>query len=76
MQSYGIPVDKISEIVGQPVPKSLYYEISLRQERTAKAQEVILYQTGHLVETDNLYYKDHDLMEFDAKVVSVFKNVK
>jgi alanyl-tRNA synthetase len=29
----------------------------------------------HLPETDNLYYQDHNLMDFDAKVVDVFANV-
>ncbi len=29
----------------------------------------------HLPETDNLYYKDHNLLEFDATVVDVFQNV-
>lgn len=41
----------------------------------AKAPENILYSTVHLPETDNLYYKDHNLMSFDAKVVDVFANV-
>jgi alanyl-tRNA synthetase len=30
MQSYGIPADKIGEIVGAPIPPNLYYEIALR----------------------------------------------
>ena len=75
MQSYGIPADKIAEIVGAPIPQNLYYEISLRQERTAKAAEVVLYRTTHLQETENLYYDHSELMEFDATVVDVFKNV-
>ena len=41
---------------------NLYYEISQRQERTAKATEQILYNTSQLPETYNLYYKDHKLM--------------
>jgi Ser-tRNA(Ala) deacylase AlaX len=28
-----------------------------------------------LPETENLYYKDHNLFDFDAKVVEVFQNV-
>lgn len=76
MQSYGIPADKIAEVTGTPVPQSLYYEIALRQERTAKAAETVLYNTAHLPETENLYYKDHTMLEFDATVVAVFKNVK
>mmetsp|Transcript_3506 Transcript_3506/g.5263 ORF Transcript_3506/g.5263 Transcript_3506/m.5263 type:complete len:480 (-) Transcript_3506:954-2393(-) len=75
MQSHGIPADKISEIVKTPIPQNLYYEIALRQERTAKATEVVLYNTIHLPETDNLYYKDHTMLEFDAKITEVFKNV-
>jgi hypothetical protein len=47
----------------------------LRQERTAKATETILYQTNHLPETKMIFYEHHDLMEFEAKVVDVFNNV-
>ena len=75
MQSHGIPADLISEIVKAPVPQTLYYEIAMRQERTAKATETILYDTTHLKETDNLFYKDHKMMEFDAEVLDVFNNV-
>jgi alanyl-tRNA synthetase len=41
----------------------------------AKAPEMIMYSTTHLPETDNLYYKDHKLMNHDAVVVDVFANV-
>ena len=75
MQSHGIPADLISEIVKAPIPQNLYYEIAMRQERTAKATETILYNTTHLKETDNLFYKDHTLMEFDATILDVYKNV-
>jgi len=59
MQSWGIPADKVSDISKIPIPGNLYYEIATRQERIAKAAETILYDTHHLIETDNLYYKDH-----------------
>lgn len=62
IQSFGIPPDKIAEITKTEIPSQLYYEIALRQERTAKKAEVILYSTTHLPETENLYYKDHTLM--------------
>ena len=62
MQSKGIPADKVSDYSKLPVPGNLYYEIALRQERVAKAPEQILYQTNHLPETENLYYKDHNLL--------------
>ena len=75
MQSWGIPADRISEFSKQPVPGNLYYEISQRQERVAKATETILYSTTHLPETENLYYDDHTLMNFEAKVVDVFANM-
>jgi len=75
MQSHGIPADKISEIVKAPIPQNLYLEISIRQEKTAKKAETILYNTLHLPETDNIYYKDHTVMKFDAKIVDVFANV-
>lgn len=75
MQSWGIPADRISAISGLSIPGNLYYEIAQRQERMAKAPEMILYSTAHLPETDNLYYKDHNLFDFDAVVVDVFANV-
>ena len=76
MQSYGVAADKVSEIIKVPVPLNLYSEIALKQERTAKKLENILYNTTHLPETENLYYKDHTCMKFDAKIIEVFKNVK
>lgn len=41
----------------------------------AVAPEAILYNTVHLPETDNLYYKDNNLFDFEAKIVDVFANV-
>ena len=76
MRSHGIPVDKIAEVSGQPIPLNLYNEIHLRQERTAKAAETVLYSTTHLPETDMIFYDDHNLISFDATVVDVFKNVQ
>ena len=75
MESWGIPADKIAEISAIPVPGNLYYEIALRKEKMAKAPEVVLYSTVHLPETVNLYYQDHNLLDFEAKVVDVFANV-
>lgn len=75
MQSWGIPADRVSQISGIPVPGNLYYEIANRQERIAKAPELILYNTYHLPETLNLYYQNHHLYEFDAKVIDVFSNI-
>ena len=74
MQSYGVPADKISEVTGQPIPGNLYLRISELQERSVKPSDAILYQTAHLVETENLYYKDHCLTEFSAAVVAVLDN--
>ena len=47
----------------------------MRQERTAKATEVILYDTTHLPETENLFYADQHMMEFDATILDVYQNV-
>lgn len=47
----------------------------MRQERTAKKQEQILYQTTHLPETKAIFYDDHDLVEHDATILDVFRNV-
>jgi alanyl-tRNA synthetase len=75
MQSWGMSADKISEVCKQPIPGNLYYEISVRQEKVAKAPEKILYSTINLPETTNLYYQDGKQMSFDAKVISVYTNV-
>jgi alanyl-tRNA synthetase len=75
IQSWGISADKISEVSKQPIPGNLYYEIATRQERVAKAQEKILYNTIHLAETNNLYYNDSKKMDFTAKVIAVYANV-
>lgn len=59
MQSWGIPADAISQICKIPVPDNLYAEIADRVEKTAKATELILYDTIAYPETENLYYQDH-----------------
>jgi alanyl-tRNA synthetase len=75
MQSWGIPLERISQISSLPVPGDIYKEIDLRIQRLTKAPEAVLYSTVHLPETENLYYKDHSLYEFEAKVVDVFMNL-
>ena len=75
MQSWGIPADKVSELSKLQIPGNLYYEIAIRQERIAKAPEVILYDTTLLKETENLYYQDHNLYNFKSKVQAVYANV-
>ncbi len=40
-----------------------------------KAVETVLYSTNHLPETKNLYYDNHHLYTFEAKIVAVFSNV-
>jgi alanyl-tRNA synthetase len=72
MQSHGIAVDKIAEVAKLDIPLNLYNEIALKQERTAKAPENILYSTTHLPETKMIFYEDHDLMEFSATILDVF----
>lgn len=76
MQSWGIPADKIAEISKMPIPGNLYYEIATRAERTAKAPEVILYNTVHIPETKMMFYDDGKLEIFDATVLEVFANIK
>ena len=75
MTSWGIPADVIAQISKEPVPGNLYYEIALRQERVSKAAEVILYNTTHLKETENLSYEPKFLKEFNAKIVDIFANL-
>jgi len=57
------------------VPGDLYKEIALKAEREGKPAEQILYSTHHLPETVNLYYQDHHLYNFNAKIIDVFSNV-
>ncbi len=68
MQSWGIPADTISKLSGIPVPNDLYKEIADRAERQPKASEVVLYDTTMHQETWNLYYDNHHLYKFEAKV--------
>ena len=75
MTSWGIPADVIAQVSKDPVPGNLYYEIALRQERVSKAAEVILYNTTHLVETENLSYLPECLSQFKSKVVDIFANL-
>ena len=74
MQSWGIPADAIAQICKVPVPDNLYAVIAERAEKVAKATELILYDTISYPETDNLYYQNHRLEEFDAKIVAVLAN--
>jgi len=74
--SLGIPVDVIAQVSGQPVPDNLYYEIAQDQEKTAKVAEVILYNTTHLAETDNLFYTHPNEFAFKGKILDVFANLK
>ena len=67
--------DKISQASKLPVPNNLYYEMAERHSKVMKPVEAVLYSTSHLPETKNLYYGDHHLYEFGAKVVAVFSNV-
>ena len=76
IQSYGIPADRISEVSNLPIPGNLYYEIAQREERVVKLAEQILYETGHLKETVELFYKDHHMSEFDGKIIEIFTNME
>jgi len=40
-----------------------------------KMADAILYDTSKIPETENLYYKDHRLLNFNAKVLHIFENV-
>jgi alanyl-tRNA synthetase len=76
IQSWGIPADAIAQICNLPVPDNLYAEIASREEKVAKATELILYDTIHYTETHNLYYENHRLEEFDAIVIGLLQNVE
>lgn len=75
MQSWGIPADVIAQVCKTEIPGNLYNEISNRAEKVAKAQEAILYDTYKYPETHNLYYEDHRLYSFTAKIIAVLENV-
>ena len=76
IQSWGIPADAISQICKLPVPDNLYAEIAERMDKVAKAAEKVLYDTIHFPETENIYYQDHRVYDFEAKVVGLLKNVE
>jgi alanyl-tRNA synthetase len=73
--TYGIPADTIAEHTKLEIPPNLYYFIADKKERLTKPAPVILYDTTHLEETGNLYYKDHKLFEFESKIADIFMNV-
>lgn len=73
MQSWGIPADVIAQVCKTEIPGNLYNEISNRAEKVAKAQEAILYDTYKYPETHNLYYEDHRLYSFTAKIIAVWR---
>jgi len=75
MTSWGLPADTISSISKQPIPNNLYYTIASQQEKMVKAAEQVLYNTSALPETKNLYYDDHKLYNFEAKILDIFCNV-
>jgi len=74
--SLGIPIDVISQVSGQPAPDNLYYEIAQDQEKIGKVAEVILYNTTHLAETENLFYTQPNQFNFKGKILDVFANLK
>jgi len=76
MQSWGIPADTIAKLSGISVPNDLYKEIADRAERQTKPAEVVLYDTTMHEETKNLYYDNHHLYKFEAKVQDIFLNVQ
>lgn len=76
MTSWGIPPEEISKLSNLEIPGNLYYEIATREERVVKVAEQILYNTSHLPETENLYYKNHKDYAFRAKVIDIFHNIK
>ena len=72
--SWGIPADRVVEITKLPLPPNLYYEIASQQEKVAKVAEEILYDTADLPTTENLYYKDHRMINFTGKMIEIFPN--
>ena len=67
--SWGLPADTVAEVTKTDIPGNLWYEIAERQERTTKAEQVVLYNTAHLAATNSLYYGDHHLYDFSGKIV-------
>jgi alanyl-tRNA synthetase len=76
MSSYGIPADTIAQVSGLEIPTNLYYYIADKKDRITKATPAVLYDTSHLPETENLYYKNHHLYDFESQITDVFLNVE
>eukprot|EP00357_Protocruzia_adherens_P036422 CAMPEP_0115033840 /NCGR_PEP_ID=MMETSP0216-20121206/40213_1 /TAXON_ID=223996 /ORGANISM="Protocruzia adherens, Strain Boccale" /LENGTH=961 /DNA_ID=CAMNT_0002412447 /DNA_START=107 /DNA_END=2992 /DNA_ORIENTATION=+ len=74
--TWGMSPDKIAEISGQTVPLDFYYQLDLRNSQLAAAAETVLYDTTHLEATKNLYYDNHHLYDFEAKILDIFPNLK
>lgn len=75
--SYGIDAEKIHQLTGLPIPGSLYYEIATREEKSVKQAVGQLYETAHLVATEELFYlgHGHDL-DMTANIVTVIANIE
>ena len=72
--SFGIPADRVAEVSKSPIPPNLYYAIAEIQDRMVKQAAEVKYDTAGKPETENLYYVNHRMEEFDAKIIDIFKN--
>ncbi len=74
VSSWGVPADRVAEMVGQPVPANLYYEIAAREEKSAKVVEELPYGTSRFAETRCLYYESPGMTEFVADILGIMEN--
>jgi alanyl-tRNA synthetase len=74
--SWGISADTVAKLTGLEVPGTLYAEIAERQERMVKALPAVLYSTANMPPTNSLYYGDHHMYDFKAKIADIMQNVE
>ncbi|KAL0229811.1 hypothetical protein PCE1_003375 [Barthelona sp. PCE] len=76
VSSHGLPADKIAEVLGEPIPGNLYYEIATLDEKTSAKQILQLYDTVKIPATRELYKENERQMTFSSKVVTILDSVE
>lgn len=75
VKGYGVPLDTISKMSGQPIPNDIYNYIATLNPESSKAPEIDPYNTTHLPETNLLSYKSQNQLKFQAKILDIFVNL-
>ena len=75
MKSYGLSPDKISEVSKLPIPDNLYTKLSDLEEQHVKVLPKMLYLTQAMEATEELFYEDGNLRNFDSEIQTIMEVV-